>query len=824
MPKFTKYDQVTELTGAEIFPVSQSGKSMNAAVSQIISMIPSPLLFKGGIAAAADFPALADVETGWMYKITADVTDDDVTKTNTGESFFSGAEIAWDGSAWLDFGSENEYIKKAEFTSADEIMVGTGSGTHGQITLDASEILGKAATGAAKNLSAAEVRTILNVEDGAEANNISDIDATDLTDGGDTTLHDHDGISENTAARHSQNTDTGTTSGTFQIDSGNTGPKIKNNALVLETRNAADDAYADLKVKDVTIDGQVASLPIFTDASKKLETKTLSDAFTAIKQPATTDATGVVELATDAEVRLETADKFPDASQLPLSTRKVGPAAVAGIGTISTSGSSTTVTLSNADDYAAIQPGSTIIANSLTRYVVTKDGANAVTINTATDFSTGYSFTYQNPITLFEASDGTIAGWIRADGVLYNAGKVGVGEVVPTENLTVKNSIKSISGNIYIGANRYLMNTPGVGYIPRIGATYSSALNTVDNLYLNIDSNNSSVYSALIIANNAQDALGNELFRFQEDGNFGSTSSFGTSAAGILGMAIGTEPESAPPDICQMGVSDYAAGDARWWFMGEASTDKVWIGDGSIVIPSGVGKGYWFGNGANGITDDGGGNNYLYVYLNGSKHWIFATTYIKSNISGGARISSSVPTSTVPAYNFDADTDTGIGKAAADQLSLIAGGVEGIRVIEDAGAIEAYTMGASGVRVNDTSGGFKAKPYFGSVEVTAAATLTITLNIPTGAKLKGCQLHVPTALAAGETWDAEFNDGAQVEAIGAAIAVAQNTNVNFFSAGVETDATTNIVITKTGGGAFTAQGEIEAVAYVEEFTAWTDEA
>ena len=31
---------------------------------------------------------------------------------------------------------------------------------------------------------------------------------TDLTDGGDTTLHDHDGITENTAARHTQNTDT----------------------------------------------------------------------------------------------------------------------------------------------------------------------------------------------------------------------------------------------------------------------------------------------------------------------------------------------------------------------------------------------------------------------------------------------------------------------------------------------------------------------------------------------------------------------------------------------------------------------------------------
>ena len=53
----------------------------------------------------------------------------------------------------------------------------------------------------------AEVRSDLNVEDGSEANNISDVNATDLTDGGDTTLHDHDGISENTSARHTQGTD-----------------------------------------------------------------------------------------------------------------------------------------------------------------------------------------------------------------------------------------------------------------------------------------------------------------------------------------------------------------------------------------------------------------------------------------------------------------------------------------------------------------------------------------------------------------------------------------------------------------------------------------
>ena len=48
-----------------------------------------------------------------------------------------------------------------------------------------------AGTGSPEDLTAAQVRTIINVEDGAEVNNISDVNATDLTDAGDTSLHFH---------------------------------------------------------------------------------------------------------------------------------------------------------------------------------------------------------------------------------------------------------------------------------------------------------------------------------------------------------------------------------------------------------------------------------------------------------------------------------------------------------------------------------------------------------------------------------------------------------------------------------------------------------
>jgi hypothetical protein len=54
---------------------------------------------------------------------------------------------------------------------------------------------------------------------------------------------------------HNQNTDTGTTAQSFQLQSGSAGGRIKNNAGVIEVRNAGDTAYADLVVANLTVQG-----------------------------------------------------------------------------------------------------------------------------------------------------------------------------------------------------------------------------------------------------------------------------------------------------------------------------------------------------------------------------------------------------------------------------------------------------------------------------------------------------------------------------------------------------------------------------------------
>lgn len=128
---------------------------------------------------------------------------------------------------------------------------------------------------------------------------------------------------------------------------------------------------------------------------------------------------------------------------------------------------------------------------------------------------------------------------------------------------------------------------------------------------------------------------------------------------------------------------------------------------------------------------------------------------------------------------------------------------------------------ASGV-----GGGVEHKVSTATVEVAAAASITCNVNVPSGCILLGCSIRVDSALAAGDTWDAEWNDGASLQSICTNQAVSVNTKVyKLHDPNADTpltDAETDIVITKNGGGAFTAQGEIRCVAYYLDLNALSD--
>ena len=85
-----------------------------------------------------------------------------------------------------------------------------------------------------------------------------------------------------------------------------------------------------------------------------------------------------------------------------------------------------------------------------------------------------------------------------------------------------------------------------------------------------------------------------------------------------------------------------------------------------------------FGDGDTGFYEEG--DDSLGISFAGVKKYLIQTSRMGSDITDGAIILSANPTATAPAFTFNSDQNTGIGYAGADQLSLIAGGVEGIRV------------------------------------------------------------------------------------------------------------------------------------------------
>jgi len=75
------------------------------AIRELASNMTSTMIYKGSITLPADFPDPGDVQNGWFYTIAANVTDNDPTKTNTGQSFIQDDEIVWNGTDWTVVGT-----------------------------------------------------------------------------------------------------------------------------------------------------------------------------------------------------------------------------------------------------------------------------------------------------------------------------------------------------------------------------------------------------------------------------------------------------------------------------------------------------------------------------------------------------------------------------------------------------------------------------------------------------------------------------------------------------------------------------------------------
>jgi len=98
------------------------GNSVISDISGGGGAVSGAFVFKGNITIPADFPTLVSVINGWTYVIIADVTDNDPTRTNTGQSFLIGDIIAWNGTNWSDITGIEIFIRNG--TTITPINVG----------------------------------------------------------------------------------------------------------------------------------------------------------------------------------------------------------------------------------------------------------------------------------------------------------------------------------------------------------------------------------------------------------------------------------------------------------------------------------------------------------------------------------------------------------------------------------------------------------------------------------------------------------------------------------------------------------------------------
>ena len=153
----------------------------------------------------------------------------------------------------------------------------------------------------------------------------------------------------------------------------------------------------------------------------------------------------------------------------------------------------------------------------------------------------------------------------------------------------------------------------------------------------------------------------------------------------------------------------------------------------------------------------------------GIKGWEFKYNYMQSSVADGAYIANTGSSSTIPVHTFKGDTDTGTGRAGANQLSLIAEGVEGVRIYKNGVDLKVAVAfsGISTITADYVMGNFTTDPTFFVECDTTFNNVSVTLS-PVADK-KGRLMEVKLMSAANDCYidgnGAETIDGASGQVI-----------------------------------------------------------
>ncbi len=179
----------------------------------------------------------------------------------------------------------------------------------------------------------------------------------------------------------------------------------------------------------------------------------------------------------------------------------------------------------------------------------------------------------------------------------------------------------------------------------------------------------------------------------------------GAGTAPTFQAAAGGTPTQIVAGDSDMTVADAGAGTITATV--DASAIGVWDVGGltigtadatdQIILPSesdAVTPTLAFGDGDSGFYENS--DDVIYVAHATSKKWQFHTSLFGSITARAGQIQQAASSATDPAFHFGNDSDTGMGSAGLDQLSLIAGAVEAYNITETATVPTHTVNGKSG--------------------------------------------------------------------------------------------------------------------------------
>lgn len=153
---------------------------------------------------------------------------------------------------------------------------------------------------------------------------------------------------------------------------------------------------------------------------------------------------------------------------------------------------------------------------------------------------------------------------------------------------------------------------------------------------------------------------------------------------------------------------------------GVSTTDQIIIAPAG-VIGSAVTPALAFGDGNTGFYENV--DNSIYYSRAGINKFQFSAEGIAGFVTGHSVLGTAVASSaTVPGHTYVGDYNTGMGRAAADQLSLISGGIEGLRLEEASSHIIQVNEHHTGITASTTQtqvGAFQLLSSYNQVATVA---------------------------------------------------------------------------------------------------------